>query len=492
VGDPTEIALLQVGALGGIFRRELLDSLPEVREEAFDPKLKMMATVHNTNGRYLIAVKGAPEAVLAACTHVQTPGGDKPMSERARRRWLEHNDRMAEQGLRLLAFATQDADSPDADPYDGLAFLGLYGLQDPPRHAIKHAIDSCRDAGIGVIMVTGDQPLTARAVGTALGFADDGDPAVVEGKDIQDPEGLSAPARKNLLQASIFARVSPEQKLDLVALHQANEAVVAMTGDGVNDAPALKKADIGIAMGQRGTQVAREAADMVLKDDNFTSIVTAVEEGRAIFENIRKFVLYLLSGNVGEIIIVGLAIAIGAPLPLLPLQILYLNMIGDVFPALALGVGKGDPSHMQQPPRHVTESILTDRHWLAVGGYGLLIAVTVLGAFGLAFHWLHVEKGYAVTIAFLTLAFGRLWHVFNMRRRGSRFFRNEITRNPSVWGALALCCGLLIMAVYLPGLAAVLELATPSREGWLLIIGASMIPWAVGQGFKSVKLQKRG
>jgi Ca2+-transporting ATPase len=489
VGDPMEVALLEAGHRAGMDREELLESMPEEKEVAFDPEIMMMATFHRKNRSYRVAIKGAPEAVLDASGYVQIGENRKEMGEEIRNTWKDANRRLAEEGFRVLALATKETDSMDVDPYEGIAFLGLVGLFDPPREDVKSAIQTCQEAGITVIMVTGDQAVTARHVGQTLRLIEPDDPQVIHGKDLQHPDDLSQEERQRLLDARIFARVNPKQKLDLIVLHQGNNAVVAMTGDGVNDAPALKKADIGVAMGQRGTQVAKEAADMVLQDDAFQTISVAIQQGRAIFDNIRKFILFLLSGNVGEIMIVAFALLAGAPLPILPLQILYLNMIGDVFPALALGVGRGDPSKMKRPPRDPKEAIMTRAHWLAVGGYGLLIALPVLGSFGLALTWMGMETRAAVTVSFLTLAFARLWHVFNMRDPGLNPVRNEVTRNPFVWGALGLCTGLLLAAAYVPGLSLVLEMVPPDTQGWFLILGASLIPLLVGQTLKMVPLR---
>jgi Ca2+-transporting ATPase len=301
---------------------------------------------------------------------------------------------------------------------------------------------------------------------------------------------LSETERERLLQMRVFARVSPRQKLDLIALYQSAGAVVAMTGDGVNDAPALRQADIGIAMGQRGSQVAREAADVVLQDDAFETIVVAIAQGRIIFSNIRKFILYLLSCNLSEIMIVGLASLSGMPLPILPLQILYLNLVTDVFPAFALGAGEGEKNVMDGPPRDPGESLLPVRHWVAIAAYGTTITIATLTAFVMAIEVLGLGGTPAVTISFLTLALAQLWHVFNMRNRHSQLLLNEITRNRYVWAALILCMGLILAAVNLPGLSGVLGLSAPPLAGWGLALGLSFLPLILGQIAKMVPIAR--
>ncbi|MBW2505735.1 MAG: cation-transporting P-type ATPase, partial [Deltaproteobacteria bacterium] len=339
----------------------------------------------------------------------------------------------------------------------------------------------CKDAGIRVIMATGDQPVTAQAIGYAVGLVDDLKAPVLHGSDLKPPDMLSDAEKKKLLGVSLFARVSPRQKLDIIGLHRDKGAIVAMTGDGVNDAPALKKADIGIAMGLRGTQVAREASDMILKDDAFSSIVHAVEQGRIIFKNIRSFVVYLLSCNLSEIMTVGLAAFVSAPLPLLPLQILFLNLVTDVFPALALAAGEGSPDIMRQPPRQKGEAIMNKGRWLEVTAHGLIITTAVLGAMAIALLYLGMDERQAVTVSFLTLAFAQLWHVFNMRDKGGTLLNNSIVKNSYVWGALGLCSVLLAATVYVPILAEVLDVARPGLSGWLLIFGMSLLPLVAGQ-----------
>ena len=487
VGDPTELALLAAGATADIFRDDLLQDLPEEREEAFDNDTKMMATFHKQNSGFHIAVKGAPEVVLDACSSILTKDGPKNLTEENNRRLKKINTEMAMQGLRVLALATRRVDTVDRFPYADLTFVAMVGLLDPARSEVKQAIAACKVAGIRVIMVTGDQPVTARHIARQVEMIEGNDAKVIRGNELNNFQDMAKEERRRILDISIFARVSPKQKLDLIALYQEKGAIVGMTGDGVNDAPALKKADIGIAMGNRGTQVAQEAADMVLKDDAFATIITAIEHGRVIFNNIRKFILFLLSGNVGEILAVGTASLINFPLPLLPLQILFINLLLDVFPALALGVGKGIPGIMQKPPRDPKEPILTGKHWTAIFGYGALIGLSVVGALWIALYWLQMPKAQAVTISFLTLGFSRLGHIFNMRDTDSGLFQNEITSNPFVWGALVLCSTLLLTAVFVPGLAQILQLESPGRQGWLLIFGMSLVPLVFGQVFKIVR-----
>jgi len=478
-GDPMEIALLHAAAAIDIGRDRLLEDQPEEREESFDAATKMMATFHQADTGFRVAVKGAPEAVLDASTRVATEEGSAALSQEGRQRWAGRVKALAEQGFRVLAFAERHVESADSDPYADLNLLGLVGLVDPPRDDATDAIEQCRRAGIRVIMVTGDQPVTAAAIARQVGLADD--PRSMVGSDLPQMGGDTDKSTHDALRDHhVFARVSPEQKLDLIRLWQEAGAVVAMTGDGVNDAPALKKADVGIAMGKRGTDVAREAADIVLKDDAFPTIVAAIEQGRTIFENIRRFIVYLLSGNLGQVLAVGLCALIGAPLPLLPLQILYINLVLDVFPALALGVGESPEGIMDRKPRDPKEPVLTRGHWIATALWGALIAASVTTVFFFALAQ-GLGQDAAVTIGFLTFALARLWHVFNMRAVGSGLFRNEVVRNRWVWYAIGVCLMLTAAAAWLPGLSTVLGVVPLDQVGWMLVLGGSLVPLLVGQ-----------
>lgn len=478
-GDPLEIALLQVAQKAGIKYGDLSNSYPEVQEEAFDPEVKMMATWNRfPEQKYRVSVKGGPGAVLDACTSIMIEGSAQPMTDSHREKWRKINGELAEKGLRIIALAYKNVADTNGNPYTDLTFAGLAALSDPPRGDIKEAIEKCREAGIRVIMITGDQVATAQYIAQSVGLKSDGT-RVIHGSNLKISENDSN--SQELLQASIFARINPSQKLDLIEFYQKKGHIVAMTGDGVNDAPALKKADIGIAMGQRGTQVAREAADMVLTDDAFSTIVTAIEEGRIIFDNIRRFIFYLMSCNVSEVMVVGLASILGAPLPILPLQILFLNLVTDVFPALALGVGEGGEGVMKRPPRNPNQPILAKTQWWGIASYGFVITLSVLGALFIALQYLELPPNEAVTMSFLTLALAQLWHVFNMRSKGSDFFDNSITRNSYVWGALLLCVSLLLLAVYIPAISEVLQVEPPDFYGWVIILVLSFLPFLFGQ-----------
>lgn len=481
VGSPTEAALMTLAYKGWC---PLPEGDPVVAELPFSSERKRMSvvTAGDRDGEdWVLHVKGAPERIVERSTRYREAGEDREMNPDSRARIVAAYEAVAAEGARVIALARRvqpDATAPRDE--DDLTFLGFVGLMDPPRPEVKGAIAAAKGAGIRVIMITGDGAETARAVAGMVGLEVD---TVLTGRDVEEmaDDALDAALRGNVL----FARTEPVHKMRIVRMLQGQGQIVAMTGDGVNDAPALKKADIGVAMGIRGSQVAREAADMILKDDAFSSIVVAVEEGRVIFNNIRKFVVYLLSANTSEILTVFIASLLNWPLPLLPLQILFLNIVTDAFPALALGVGQGGQGIMKQPPRDPKESILTRRHWWAVFGYGLLITTAVLGSFWIAQAVLHADETETVTISFLTLALAQLWHIFNMRDAGSRPIRNEIVANPYVWTALAFCTLLLLGAVYLPGVSMALKLQGPGFRGWITVLGMSLTPLVVGQIIKA-------
>ncbi|MEG6509000.1 cation-transporting P-type ATPase [Methyloligella sp. 2.7D] len=476
-GDPMELALLRAGRIAGLERDTLLAEWPEIGQEAFDTATKMMATVHHTDGALVMLVKGAPEAVLGASTGQLGDKADRVKLDRGY--WLDAAEKMAEQGLRVLAFAEKETADPAATDYEDLLFIGLIGLRDPPRADARDAILACREAGIKVIMVTGDHAVTGRKIGEAVGIADSATPAVT-GSELKPLAEQDEAERQGLLATRILARVSPEQKLDLITLYQSEGEIVAMTGDGVNDAPALEKADIGIAMGQRGTEVAREAADIVLRDDAFSSIVAAIREGRVIFGNIRRFLLYLLSCNFSEVMVVALAMLAGLPLPLLPLQILFLNLVTDVFPAFALAAGEGEKDVLQQPPRDPREPLLARRHWGFIVFYGVLLTIATLSALLLAEYWLELEGDAVVTVSFLTLGLGQLWHVFNMRGANAGVFRNAVTANPYIWLSLELCVGLIFLAMLISPVAEALRLVHLDAKAWGLVLACSLAPLVVG------------
>lgn len=477
-GDPMEVALLRVGGLAGLERSKQIGIYPEVAEQPFDSATKRMATVHRCSGDYVAAVKGAPEEVLAAAERI---GVDCAILDDAgRNAWIRHAEAMAADGLRVLAVAFHPAVEPNEPVSDGLVFLGLVAFRDPPRRDVAEAVRALRGAGIRVVMATGDHPSTALSISRAVGIAGPG-AGVATGAELPPLKGADELERQEIAGSQVFARVTPEQKLDLIDLFQSRGEVVAMTGDGVNDAPALTRADIGIAMGQRGTQVAREAADIVLLDDAFSTIVQAVREGRIIFNNIRRFSTYLLSCNLGEVLVVGLAVLATLPLPLSPLQILFLNLVTDVFPAFALAAGEDEGDVLARPPRPPKEAILSNGQWRAILAYGMAIAGSTLLALVAATAWLGFSAEQGATVSFLAIALAQLWHVFNMRGRHSGPIHNAVTRNRFVWYALALCVALILSAVNISPLAEALAIAPIGIKGWALSVGCSLLALAGGQ-----------
>jgi Ca2+-transporting ATPase len=495
LGDPTEVALLIAGRRAGLERKTLLAASPEIAEWAFDSDAKRMATLHARDGAVMAAIKGAPEAILPICSHRVGPDGAiVELDDAARAESHAHTEEMASRGQRVLALATRTVPTASDFGYEGLTFLGLVGLSDPPRAGVRRAIDDCQAAGIRVVMVTGDHGGTAWRIAEATGLTVSGTAtpgALIDANALPAFDSISEVETKALLQATVIARATPRQKIELVRLFQRSGYVVAMTGDGVNDAPALKQADIGVAMGRRGTQVAREAADMILQDDELRTIVEAVAQGRAIFANIQKFVLYLLGCNLSEILAVAVASFAEIPLPLLPLQILFLNLVTDVFPAFALGVGEGAPSLMSQRPRPPHLPLIERRQWMRIFGFGTLIAMSVLGSLMIATEVLGKSDGEATTISFLTLALAQLWHVFNMREARSHVLRNEITQNHWIWIAILVCLALIGLAVHLPDLAVILSLDHPGPDGWGLAFSMSLLPLVVGQIGLALRARKR-
>ena len=476
-GDPMELALLEAAERVGV-------AFPDrrLKQHAFDPERRMMATVHADLDGAFYAVKGAPEAVIDACSQVLCLDGPHALTDTAKSEWVRRNARVAGEGLRTLGLAMKREGNEEAEPYEGLTLIGLVCLADPLRADVPSAIAACRAAGVQVVMMTGDHAATAARIASDAGIGKDGT-IVIEGRELVDLDLNNAgeETQARVREADVFARVAPETKLTIVSFHQQDGHIVAMTGDGVNDAPALKKADIGIAMGRRGTQVAREAADMVLKDDDFATIVEAIRQGRVIFGNIRKFVVYLMSCNLCEVLVVTVAVGAGLPAPLLPLQILYLNLVTDVFPAFALGLGQGDGGEMHRPPRNPSEPIIGRAEWLRIAALGAAQTIATLAAFVLALFYMDLSEDQAVTVAFITLALGQLWNVFNIRAADTRLMVNDVTRNPFVWGALVLCLVLIGAALWVPGLSGVLNLVGPGKSGLILAASASLIPLFLGQ-----------
>jgi len=500
VGDPTETALIHAAAKAGAEHDSLDQAYPRIDEIPFDSNRKRMTTVHRVEqpraedlspftdagqrGWIVTATKGAPDIVLDLCSHVQEMSdGAVPLTDERRRQIREANDALTSQALRVLGVAFRiDRQAPGGGPAEqietGLTFVGLIGMIDPPRAAVPEALRRAQRAGIRTLMITGDYPSTARAIAEAIGLLRPGH-TVCSGAELDalDDGALADVVRR----VDVYARVSPEHKVRLVsALKDAGE-IVAMTGDGVNDAPALKRADIGIAMGITGTDVAKETADMVLTDDNYASIVAAVEQGRVIYSNIRKFVFYLLSCNLAEILVIFTATLVGWPSPLAPIQLLWLNLITDGAPALALGVEKGDPDTMDQPPRPPDEPVINRPMRLGIGVQTVAIATVTLSAFAFGLHADPGDIRYAETLAFVTLSASELLRAFTARSERYSLLRIGIFGNRTMVYAVASSLALLLTVVYAPFLQGAFGTVPLSASDWAAILPLFFVPAVVAE-----------
>jgi Ca2+-transporting ATPase len=478
IGDPTETALLVVADALVLDVSHERAVHPKIAEQPFHASTKRMTTLHRKlDGQHFAALKGAPAVVLDACSNYRDAAGKTiPFDDDAFARFIAANEQMANRALRVLAlaikhFETDTEHLSEKALESGYTFVGLVGMIDPPRPGVAEAIQRAKTAGIRTVMLTGDQLNTGIAIARELGLGQE-EPVALHARDLIDTE----PARLADLarNTDVFARVSPEEKLRIVeALQQAGE-VVAVTGDGVNDAPALKRANIGIAMGQRGTEAAKEAADVVLADDNFETILKAVEGGRTIYANITKFVHMMFSHNLGEVLVIFTAIAAGWPLPLLPLQILWMNLVTDVFPALALAVEPASKDIMQQPPRSSHTSLLSKPFLVLIGWQAVMLAAIVLGAYTWALN-VYGPGPHSRTIALFALVAVQLGHTFNCRSRTRSAF-DGLFRNPFLWVAALIVVMLQLFAVYLSPLAAVLGTVKPLAADWIVIASCGLLP----------------
>lgn len=446
VGDPTETALLSFCRTIGGDENKVREEFPRLQEIPFDSDRKLMSTLHFRNNRYEMLIKGAPDVLLARCTSVEQNGEVLPLTDEIRSAIVDQNRDFSSQGLRVLAFAKKvlSENRPlTLEDENDLIFTGLIAMMDPPRVESAPAVADCRRAGIRPVMITGDHKITASAIAKEIGILQDGDRAV-EGSELE--KMTDEELRNEVEHISVYARVSPEHKIRIVRAWQDRGHVAAMTGDGVNDAPALKQADIGIAMGITGTEVSKDAASMILTDDNFATIVKAVANGRNVYTNIKNSIQFLLSGNLAGILVVMITSLFGLPLPFTAVQLLFINLLTDSLPALAVNMEKPTGDLLNQKPRSPKEGILTKDFLQTLGIQGALIAVATMAAFYLG---MQINNGMACTMAFATLCLARLFHGFNCRGSRSIF---RLPSNPYSVGAFFVGTLLLMLVLFVPAL----------------------------------------
>ncbi|GAA4946361.1 cation-transporting P-type ATPase [Algibacter agarivorans] len=471
-GDSIELALVQFAKKLNFDPKKIKKNNPESMEIPFNTTSKLMATLNQREEKgFTVYTKGAFETIIDLCDTILKD--NKSLEFKNKQEWFNRVNAMASQGLRVLAFAYKDhiTKPKKENLLSNLTFLGAIGFLDPAREDVKATLKTYKKAGIKVVMMTGDHLETAKKVAEEVGLLSKGASSnnSVHGQELKFEKEMDDILRKRISDALVFARVTPEQKLKLIALYQANGNVVGMFGDGINDIPALRKADIGIAMGIRGTQAAREAADIILKNDKFTTMELAISQGRAIYDHIRQFVVYLLSCNLAEVVSVGLAALLNLPAPLLPLQILFLNLVTDIFPALALGMGKGEEDIMKRPPRKANESIMTAKLWSSTIIYGLCITTAVVGITAYSYFTLQLSAASINNMAFYTLVLAQLLNVFNMAESNVSFFNNEIIKNPWIWYAIVISLLITTGAYYVTPVAKALLLTGLTAEQFGLV-----------------------
>lgn len=483
IGEATEVAITNAAVEMNLRKRDLYDQMQRINEISFDSKRKMMTTIHKIGSKYRIITKGAPDVLIKRCNQYYQNGRIEPIFSK-RDALQEQNQMMAEDALRVIAIAYKDVEKLPREINsetieNELTFVGLIGMIDPPREGVKEAVKTCRKAGIKTVMITGDHLQTAKAIAKELGILRKGDLAI-NGETLEKMSQQEL--ERDIMRYSVFARVSPEHKVRIVKAFQSTGAVVAMTGDGVNDAPALKNADIGIAMGKGGTDVAKNASDMVLTDDNFVTIVEAVKQGRNIYDNIKKAVHFLLATNIGEIVAIFVGLLLGIKSPLLAIQLLWVNLVTDSLPAIALGLEKAENNIMNRLPRNPRKSLFADGLWGKITTEGVMIGVLTLVAFSIGNNLYSIEVGR--TMAFLSLGILELVHSFNIKGEES-ILKTGLFENRYLVGAFVLGTLLQVVVVVISPLAQIFDVVPLNSVQWLMTVIISILPVVI------VELQKK-
>lgn len=485
IGDPTEIAMVNLGEQHGMDEIKIREKYTRIAEIPFDSDRKLMSTLHSIDQKTIMITKGAPDILLGNSKSIETSEGIRPLKAEDMENIMDIHNEFSKKGLRVLSFGFKYMENDEVclDDEKDLVFSGLMAMMDPPREEAYEAIKVAKSAGIRTVMITGDHRITASAIASELGILAEGD-RVLEGKDLE--KMLDEELEKEVQNISVYARVSPEHKIRIVRAWQKNGKIVSMTGDGVNDAPALKQADIGVAMGITGTEVSKDASSMILTDDNFSTIVKAVSNGRSIYENIKNAVKFLISGNTSGLLTVIFASLANLPSPFLPVHLLFINLVTDSLPAIAIGLEPSNESLMKEKPRNSQDSIIDKLFIHNVALTGTLMAVVTIAAFLIGLQTGGAKLG--STMAFATLGMARLFHGFNSRSRES-LFKIGLFTNRILWGAVLLGLGLFLLIMNIKPLMRVFEVAPITIEEQVLVMGLAILPTIIIQ-FKRLIVEK--